>query len=244
LSIRRRQSNHLSNKFFCFQIFARFYILSVVGQEDIKNEIDGYTCALFDLFICLAGTTPEISTPKGPATGRTRTYWASGPSSANCCLISSQITDRLWPEAEEAEEAEAWRSTTSTKPTPDSTDAASISSDRRPATAASISPSSVSDYVLCLIFLTCLIFYIFPLCVLLGGGSYVLFGSLGRSIRLLPTRADDGQSLKDNRRVYDVHLFFFHTLRSDISCVQMSVRSCCRSRAVMDRSSTYKIRCR
>jgi hypothetical protein len=95
LSIRRRQSNHLSNKFFCFQIFARFYILSVVGQEDIKNEIDGYTCALFDLFICLAGTTPEISTPKGPATGRTITFWASGPSSANCCLISSQITDRL-----------------------------------------------------------------------------------------------------------------------------------------------------
>jgi hypothetical protein len=30
---------------------------------------------------------------------------------------------------------------------------------------------------------------------------------------------------------------FFHTLRSDISCVQMSIRSCCRSRAVMDRSS-------
>jgi hypothetical protein len=83
-----------------------------------------------------------------------------------------------------------------------------------------------------------------PIVCFAGGGSYVLFGSLGRSIRLLPTRADDGQSLKDNRRVYDVHLFFFHTLRSDISCVQMSVRSCCRSRAVMDRSSTYKIRCR
>jgi hypothetical protein len=51
--------------------------------------------------------------------------------------------------------------------------------------------------------------------------------------------------LKDNRRVYMMSISFSFTLcgRTSVGCVQMSIRSCCRSRAVMDRSSTYKIRC-
>lgn len=108
-SIRRCQSNHLSNKFFFFSNFPRgFYMIIIwfflwLAKKILEWNWWIYICALFDIFVCLAGTTPEISTPKGPATGRTITFWANGPSSANCCLISRRvITDRLWPEAEEA----------------------------------------------------------------------------------------------------------------------------------------------